>query len=151
MAESCNIQRFLDAQAHGLPYAVTAPYSAALAEIKAGAKYGHWIWYVFPQLKGLGLSPPAVEYGISGIAEARAYLQEPMLRARLIEISEALLACTGDITDIVGYPDDMKICSCMTLFAVADPEIPVFRQVLDKFYAGVPDARTLQMLRVKWQ
>jgi uncharacterized protein (DUF1810 family) len=151
MADSFNLQRFLDAQAHGLPYAVTAPYSAALEEIRAGSKYSHWIWYVFPQLKGLGSAPPACDYGISGIGEARAYLQEPTLRARLIEISAALLACTGDITQIAGYPDDLKICSSMTLFAVADPEIPVFRQVLDKFYAGVPDVRTLRMLRVKWE
>lgn len=151
MADSYNLQRFLDAQAHGLPYAMTAPYSSALGEIRAGRKSSHWIWYVFPQVKGLGSSPPAREYGISGLEEARAYLQEPTLCARLLEITEALLQCTGDITQIAGSPDDLKICSSMTLFAAAAPEIAVFRQVLDKFYAGVPDVHTLRILRVKWE
>lgn len=145
-----DLTRFLEAQEHGAA-SWTANYAVALAEMRAGRKHAHWIWYVFPQLKGLGSSPYAVQYGIDGLSEARAYLQEPTLRARLIEIAETLLQCKDDISLIAGWPDDMKIHASMTLFHLADPTVPVFRQVLEQFYAGDPHPGTLRLLKVKWQ
>ena len=134
------MKRFLDAQKD--------VYEQALREIRAGRKRSHWIWFIFPQLKELGYSQTAKYYGIRDLDEAKAYLAEPVLRARLIEISEALLALPGnDPTAVMGYPDDLKLRSSMTLFAAADPECPVFRQVLDKYYGGEPDQRTLQSVK----
>ncbi len=134
------MKRFLDAQKRD--------YETALREIRAGRKRSHWIWYIFPQLKELGYSGTAKYYGIRDLAEAKAYLAEPVLRARLIEISEALLALPGnDPNAVMGYPDDLKLRSSMTLFAAADPECPVFRQVLDKYYDGEPDPETLRILK----
>ena len=134
------MKRFLDAQKD--------VYEQALREIRAGRKRSHWIWFIFPQLKELGYSQTAKYYGIRDLDEAKAYLAEPVLRARLIEISEALLALPGnDPTAVMGYPDDLKLRSSMTLFAAADPECPVFRQVLDKYYGGEPDQRTLKSVK----
>ncbi len=133
------MKRFLDAQ--------KGVYEQALREIRAGRKSSHWIWFIFPQLKELGYSQTAKYYGIRDLDEAKAYLAEPVLRARLIEISEALLALPGsDPTAVMGYPDDLKLRSSMTLFAAADPECPVFRQVLEKYYHGKPDTRTLELI-----
>jgi uncharacterized protein (DUF1810 family) len=133
------LKRFLDAQEWD--------YETALKEIRSGHKQSHWIWYIFPQLKELGRSGTAKRYGIEDLAEAKAYLAEPTLRARLIEISEALLSLPeNDPRKVMGYPDDLKLCSSMTLFAAADPECPVFQQVLDKFYGGKPDPLTLELL-----
>jgi len=105
------------------------------------------MWFVFPQLAGLGLSPTAQFYALSGLDEAAAYLAHPVLGPRLIEICRALLALPGsDALDIFGYPDDLKLRSCVKLFGrLPDPD-PVFQQVLDKFYTGQPDARTLELL-----
>ena len=123
-------------------------YPTALAEIRGGRKRSHWIWYIFPQLEALGRSGMAKAYGIKDLAEARAYLAEPTLRARLIEISEALLAHPeNDPLKVMGYPDDLKLRSSMTLFAAADPDCPVFRQVLEKYYNGEPDPLTLELLK----
>ena len=134
-----SLDRFLKAQA--------SSYDTALREICAGRKYSHWIWYIFPQIQGLGFSSTAQYYAIADLNEAKAYLQEPTLRARLLEISEALLSLdSGDPTAVMGYPDDLKLRSSMTLFAEAEPECPVFQQVLDKFYGGRKDERTLQIL-----
>lgn len=133
------MKRFLDAQAYD--------YELALSEIRAGQKRSHWIWYIFPQLKQLGRSGTALYYGIRDLDEAKEYLAEPTLRARLIEISEALLEQPGnDPLAVMGHPDDLKLRSCMTLFAAADPECPVFQQVLDKYYGGKPDLRTAALL-----
>ena len=134
------MERFLEAQKRD--------YAQALREIRAGHKDSHWIWYIFPQLKGLGHSGTAVYYGIRDLDEAKAYLEEPTLRAHLIEISEALLALpTDDPLEVMGYPDDLKLRSSMTLFAEADPECAVFRQVLEKYYGGIPDENTLKLLK----
>ena len=135
-----SLDRFLKAQA--------SSYDAALREICAGRKRSHWIWYIFPQIQGLGFSSTAQFYAIADMEEARAYLSEPTLRARLLEISEALLTLdSNDPTEVMGYPDDLKLRSSMTLFAEAEPECEVFQKVLDKFYDGRKDQRTLQILK----
>ncbi len=134
-----NLERFVDAQAQ--------MYTTALNEIRAGKKMSHWMWFIFPQLKALGYSPTAQYYGIADIDEAKAYLAHPTLRARLIEISEALLALdNSDPYSVMGYPDDLKLCSSMTLFEAVDPSITVFAQVLDKFYDGERDDMTQEFL-----
>lgn len=122
-------------------------YEKALREIRAGHKQSHWIWYIFPQLKALGFSEAARKFGIRDLEEAKEYLAEPTLRMRLIEISEALLELPGDDPlAVMGHPDELKLRSSMTLFAAAAPEISVFQQVLDKYYGGVPDPRTIELL-----
>ena len=134
-----HLERFLTAQERD--------YATALREIRGGRKRSHWIWYIFPQLKDLGHSETAKYYGIKDLDEAKAYLSEPTLRARLIEISEALLSLrVNDPETVMGYPDDLKLRSSMTLFAAADPEEPVFGQVLEKFFHGRPDQRTLDLI-----
>ena len=123
-------------------------YETALSEIRNGRKRSHWIWYIFPQLKGLGFSSMADYYGIDGMGEAKAYLRDDLLCRRLVEISEALLALeTSDPGAVMGYPDDLKLRSCMTLFALADPDEPVFQKVLEKYYAGRKDPQTVRLLR----
>ena len=135
-----DLDRFKKAQEEDYPY--------ALQEIKAGRKRSHWIWYIFPQLKGLGFSSMSDYYGIDGRAEAQAYIADSILRARLVEISQALLALeSNNPTQVMGYPDDMKLKSSMTLFAEVAPDIPVFEQVLQKFFSGEKDSKTLQLLR----
>ena len=120
----------------------------ALAEIRSGRKRSHWIWYIFPQLKGLGFSTLSYHYGIDNIDEAKAYMKDPVLSARLIEISRALLTLdSSDPGRVMGFPDDLKLCSSMTLFHAAAPEEPVFSQVLEKFFGGRQDAKTLQILK----
>lgn len=133
------LQRFVSAQQN--------TYSRALEEIKEGCKKSHWMWYIFPQLTGLGHSSTARVYGIANLEEAVSYLQNPILKDRLIEISEALLDLpTNDAGDIFGYPDNLKLRSCMTLFVAAGPDYAVFQNVLDKFFNGKPDELTLKML-----
>ena len=135
-----NLDRFLKAQA--------GSYDAALREICAGQKRSHWIWYIFPQIQGLGFSSTAQYYAIEDLAEAKAYLAHPTLRTRLLEISEALLTLSSsDPLDVMGSPDDLKLRSSMTLFAEADPSCDVFQKVLDKFYGGRKDHRTLEILQ----
>lgn len=134
-----NLQRFLDAQ--------RADYPAALAEVTAGRKRSHWMWYIFPQVQGLGYSEMAHRYGIAGAAEAAAYLAHPVLGQRLLEISRALLALPGsNATTVMGSPDDLKLRSSMTLFAQVPGADAVFQAVLDKFFGGQPDTKTLQLL-----
>ena len=144
MERTEDLSRFVRAQ-QGEEFMV--PYGTALAEIRQGRKRSHWIWYVFPQIRGLGYSANAHRYGIRDMAEARAYLADPVLGGRLREISAALLALPGDDpTAVLGWPDDMKVCSCMTLFALAAEENSVFHQVLEKYYNGERDGRTLEIL-----
>jgi uncharacterized protein (DUF1810 family) len=113
------------------------------AELAAGRKRTHWMWFVFPQLRGLGLSSMAQHYGIASLDEARAYLAHPVLGTRLRECCALVLAVEGrSAQEIMGSPDDMKLRSCATLFALAAPDEPLFTQVLDKFYGGEPDPRT---------
>ena len=123
-------------------------YETALAEIRSGRKRSHWIWYIFPQIQGLGFSSTAQYYAIENLEEAKAYLADPVLRERLLEISNALLALDScDPSEVMGYPDDLKLRSTMTLFSLAEPECTVFRDVLDKFYNGQEDSRTIALCR----
>jgi uncharacterized protein (DUF1810 family) len=135
-----DLQRFLDAQ--------QGDYQTALGEIKAGRKRSHWMWYIFPQVQGLGYSSMAQHYAIADSGgEAAAYLAHPTLGPRLIEISRALLTLPGsNATAVMGTPDDLKLRSSMTLFAQVPGADAVFQQVLDKFFGGAPDAKTLQLL-----
>ena len=136
-----DLQRFKSAQEQD--------YKWALAEIRAGRKQSHWIWYVFPQLKGLGRSYMCARYGIDGIGEAKAYLADETLRSRLVEISQALLELDGnDPVAIMGHIDALKLRSCMTLFSCVPDSDPVFHAVLDKYYDGMPDQVTLKMLGI---
>ena len=133
---SFDLARFTSAQA--------GVYDQALAELKAGRKRGHWMWFIFPQIAGLGSSPTAQRYAITSLEEARAYLADPVLGPRLIDCASALLTVEGRTAEeILGYPDDLKLRSSMTLFGRAAPEIHVFREVLDRFYDGKPDPQTL--------
>lgn len=138
MSTNC-LDRFLDAQEH--------TYEIALKEIKNGEKETHWMWYIFPQLRGLGKSQMAYAYGINGLEEAKAYLNHPVLSAQLIEICEALLEHkNGDIEDILGDIDAMKLRSSMTLFAFISEKNSVFFQVLECFYDGKMDEYTLKLI-----
>ena len=124
-------------------------YETALAEIRSGRKRSHWIWYIFPQIQGLGFSSTAQYYAIENLEEAKAYLADPVLRERLLAISYALLALDScDPSEVMGYPDDLKLRSSMTLFSLAEPECTVFRDVLDKFYGGREDERTIDLCRI---
>ena len=133
-----SIDRFLKAR--------EGDYGVALREIRAGRKQTQWIWYIFPQLKGLGRSSTSEYYGIRDLDEAREYLAEPVLRMRLLEISEALLTLpSNDAEDVMGFPDNLKLHSSMTLFALAEPSSTVFQRVLDKFFAGEMDEKTVEL------
>jgi uncharacterized protein (DUF1810 family) len=119
------------------------------AELLAGRKQSHWMWFVFPQLRGLGFSAMAHRYGIESLDEARAYLAHPLLGARLRAATAHLLAIAGKSAhDVFGSPDDLKFRSCMTLFALAAPEETLFAQALDKYFGGEADAKTRQLLDV---
>lgn len=134
-----SLQRFLDAQA--------PVYDDVLAELRAGRKTSHWMWFVFPQLRGLGHSSLAQHYGIASRAEALAYVQHPLLGARLRECMALLLAHKElSAEDIFGSIDAMKLRSCATLFAAVAPQEPLFQQVLQQFYFGQPCHRTQQLL-----
>lgn len=124
-------------------------YETALTEIRSGRKRSHWMWYIFPQLKGLGHSPTAQYYGIAGQEEAREFLNHPVLGAHLREISQALLELTtSDANEVFGFPDNLKLCSSMTLFAkVSGEENSVFYQVLEKYFGGKWDTQTLHLLQ----
>lgn len=126
-------------------------YGGVLAELRSGRKRSHWMWFIFPQIDGLGHSPTAMYYAIKGIAEARAYLDHPLLGARIEECAEAVLAVEGrSASAIFGYPDDMKLKSSMTLFAaVAEDPGSVFNRVLDKYYGGGKDSATLRILGIE--
>lgn len=122
-------------------------YERALSEIRSGHKCSHWIWYIFPQIAGMGYSSTSKYYAITDFNEAVAYWNDFVLRAHLLEISEALLELeSNDSEEVMGWPDDMKLRSCMTLFAQVAPEEETFRKVLEKFFDGEPDTKTLQLL-----
>jgi uncharacterized protein (DUF1810 family) len=139
MAENFDLDRFVRAQ---------EPVIAEVrAELKAGRKATHWMWFVFPQLAGLGFSHRAQFYGIASLDEARAYLAHPVLGPRLAECTELVNAVEGRTAhDIFGSPDDMKFRSSMTLFALAAPEEPLFTAALAKYFGGERDGRTLELL-----
>ena len=136
--ENYNLQRFLDAQ--------QGDYEHALAEVRNGRKYSHWIWYIFPQLKGLGMSYNSQYYGISGKEEAEAYLAHPILGKRLREITSAFLQLKGKTAqDVFGALDAMKVLSCMTLFNEVAPD-GLFQQVIEQYYRSETDEMTKRML-----
>ncbi len=122
-------------------------YFQALDEIKNGRKQTHWMWFIFPQLRALGRSKMALYYGIENLEEAKAYMEHPILGARLREISSALLALDGnDPLSVMGSPDHIKLCSCMTLFIHATEDNEIFKAVLQKYYGGEADRRTLEII-----
>lgn len=134
-----NLERFLKAQENS--------YETALDEIRRGRKRSHWMWYIFPQIRGLGYSSTAQYYAIQSKDEAMQYLQDPILSRRLIEISKALLQNKeNDANKILGYPDDMKLHSSMTLFALVS-ENDIFKDVLNKYFDGKMDRRTVELLK----
>jgi len=134
-----NLNRFVQAQ--------EADFDRALAEIKSGRKRSHWMWYVFPQLDGLGSSTTARFYAIKSLDEARAYLEHQTLGPRLLQCAEAALAISHrSAAEIFGRPDDLKLRSCATLFARVLPPGSAFERILGKYYDGEPDDRTLQLL-----
>jgi uncharacterized protein (DUF1810 family) len=140
MNDQFNLQRFVDAQ--------QPVFETAHAELQAGRKRTHWMWFIFPQLAGLGSSATAEFYAIRGRAEAAAYLQHPVLGARLVECAAALLAVEGrSASQILGFPDDLKLRSCATLFASVAPPGSLFEQLIDKYFDGEPDARTIHLLQ----
>jgi len=136
------LQRFIDAQDAG------GTYDRALAELRVGRKRTHWMWFVFPQLAGLGRSPTAQAYAIGSLSEARAYLAHPVLAARLRECAAALLDLPAGASarEVLGDVDALKLRSCMTLFARAAPDEWLFRQVLERYYGGVADEATERLL-----
>lgn len=139
MDDPFDLQRFLRAQrdVHG----------QALREIRSGRKTSHWMWFVFPQLRGLGQSATSHRFGIGGVEEARAYLAHPVLGPRLVEAAEAVLSVRTSAQEIFGFPDDMKLQSCATLFACVSPPDSVFEQLLAQRFDGERDTRTLQWLQ----
>ncbi len=137
-----DLSRFLKAQEYD--------YEQALREIRSGRKRSHWMWYIFPQIQGLGFSSTAQYYAIRDLDEAKDYLAHPVLGTRLKEISSALLDLNGlSASTIFGYPDDLKLRSSMTLFRLADLDCEVFKNVIDKYYDGIPDSRTVDLVRGK--
>jgi len=133
------LERFVTAQA--------GDYQRALEEIRAGRKRSHWIWYILPQLAGLGSSPRSQHFGIKSLAEARAYLGHPVLGPRLREVAQAALEVEGRTAhEIFGSPDDLKLRSCATLFAAVVPGDSVFQRLLDRYFAGEPDPRTVRLI-----
>ena len=143
MTEISDIERFVRAQDGGV-------YEQALAEIRSGRKRSHWIWFVFPQARGLGRSPMAERYGIGSREELDEYVNHPLLRTRLIEISHALLALPGsDPVAVLGDIDSLKVRSSMTLFELTGAD-PVFGAVLDKYYDGSRDELTLRIVSESW-
>ena len=134
-----NLDRFVTAQVR--------VFENVLSELRAGRKMSHWMWFIFPQIRGLGRSPTAIEYAISGLDEAQAYLQHPVLGPRLKQCTRLVLEVEGrSVEEIFGSPDDMKFRSCMTLFAKAAPEVDIFTKALAKYFNGAPDSLTIDRL-----
>lgn len=137
MDDPYDLGRFVTAQDSG------GTYVQAVRELRGGAKRSHWMWFVFPQLAGLGHSATATRYAISGLAEARAYLHHPVLGPRLVESAGAVAGLEGRTAgQIFGSTDERKLRSSMTLFLRADPDERVFQRVLDRYFDGQPDAAT---------
>ena len=141
MTDPHDLSRFLSAQDRD------GTYERALAELRAGHKTSHWMWFVFPQIAGLGRSPTAHHYAIASLAEARAYLEHPVLGPRIVESARALLDVQGRTAEeILGHTDAMKLRSSMTLFSAAAPDEPCFRQVLARYFDGRDDEATTTLL-----
>jgi uncharacterized protein (DUF1810 family) len=138
--DTFNLQRFVAAQAPVI--------DQVLAELQAGRKRSHWMWFVFPQLRGLGSSPAAVRYGISSLAEAQAYLEHPLLGPRIRQCVRLVLGIRdATVGDIFGYPDDRKFHSSMTLFSLASADNQMFRDALTRYFGDVADSATLERLK----
>jgi uncharacterized protein (DUF1810 family) len=139
MADPYDLQRFVRAQEHD--------YEEALSEIRSGRKRSHWMWYIFPQFDGLGASPTSKRFAVKSVAEASAFLAHPLLGPRLRECAAAAVGIEGlSAADIFGFPDDMKLRSCATLFASVSPAGSVFHRVIDKYFHGEPDADTVRLM-----
>lgn len=139
MNDRFKLSRFVEAQ--------EGVYPGVLDELRRGYKAGHWIWYIFPQIAGLGLSHMSRRFSISSMDEARAYAEHPLLGQRLIECIELVIAVEGKSAEqILGQLDAQKFCSCLTLFAAADGDNEIYQRALDKYFAGVADPLTLQAL-----
>ena len=139
MNETKSLSRFLKAQDN--------TYDDALKEIKNGRKRSHWMWYVFPQIRGLGFTDTSKYYAIRDLKEAQEYLEHPILGSRLIEISKALLELnTRDALAVFGSPDEMKLKSSMTLFSLVPKADPIFNEIINAFFAGEKDESTLQLV-----
>ena len=140
MEDKYNLERFVSRQKE--------TYDTAYKELSQGMKQSHWMWWIFPQIIGLGITSISKEYSIKSIEEARAFLDHPYLGKNLKEICKVMLHIeSNDASHVMGYPDDPKLCSSMTLFIEADPEEKLFQQVLDKFFNGRKDSRTLDILK----
>ncbi len=138
--DTFDLARFVTAQ--------EAAYQRALEEIRAGRKTTHWMWFIFPQFRGLGLSPMSMMFSIKSVDEARAYLAHPVLGARLVACAEAVLRVEGkSAREILGPPDDQKLQSCATLFAAVGEKGNVFEQVLEKYFEGLKDAKTVELMK----
>jgi uncharacterized protein (DUF1810 family) len=141
VSDPFELERFVAAQDQG------GVYEAAVAELRAARKRSHWMWFVFPQIAGLGQSPTSRRYAISSLDEAEAYLAHPVLGPRLVACARILTGLdVSDAEEVFGGIDALKLRSSMTLFARADPDNPVFQQVLDGYFAGDPDPATLRLL-----
>jgi uncharacterized protein (DUF1810 family) len=139
MTHNLTFQRFLTAQAH--------TYHTVLAELRAGRKSSHWIWFIFPQIAGLGHSAMAQQFAITSLDEAKAYLQHPVLGPRLRECTQLVLNVEGrSAEEIFGYPDNLKFRSCMTLFLTAATDNTIFKDALLKYFDGQPDQQTMNVL-----
>jgi len=139
MADTYDLSRYIKAQAQD--------FDVALKEIKEGYKRSHWMWYVFPQIIGLGQSRTSIFYSLKNLDEAKAYMADEILGAHMLQVCEALLELeTNDANYIFGSPDDMKLQSSMTLFNQACPEVDVFKRVLDKYFEGQEDRRTIEII-----
>lgn len=141
-ADPHDLNRFVEAQEH--------VYEQALAEIRNGRKRSHWMWYIFPQFAGLGSSSTSRHYAIKTVAEAEAYLSHPVLGPHLTECAEAALSVEGrSAHDIFGSPDDMKLKSCATLFASVSPAGSAFQRLLDEYFRGERDGKTLRLMGIR--
>ena len=135
-----DLKRFVEAQEED--------YEQALLEIRGGRKRSHWMWYVFPQFAGLGVSPVSRRYAIKSVAEAEAYLRHPVLGPRLVACCEAAAGIEGrSAAEVFGSPDDLKLCSCLTLFSAVAPDEARFGEALRRYYPEGPDEATLRLLR----
>ena len=142
--DELNLERFLDAQEHS--------YGTALTELRAGKKRSHWIWYIFPQLRGLGVSPTSYTYGLASLKEAHAYLDHPVLGLRLKEAIKLMLnQKNSNAIDVLGELDALKFKSCLTLFSLTASSDRIFSDALERFFSGERDLQTLKLLKITQQ
>ena len=142
VSDPFHLARFVSAQ--------EGVFDTALAELRRAQKRSHWMWFIFPQVAGLGNSLTSKKYAITGLDEARSYLSHPLLGPRLLDCCRAILSVQGkSASEIMGYPDDLKLRSSMTLFSLAGNSTPEFQEVIDRYFSGQLDRRTLELLNVQ--